>query len=168
MWAPTCHCQHQTSYDALIRSMPHHTDAIICAKRALTKFWVHKWTYFSEGQHFSILKCQISWAAMIINLKKENGLKYFNYSIELFNYLFQLSISRIYESHLLFHEIIFVLFAPVYVLVYVHFWSQLYSIDCRWCPLKSINAQMCRQIYCNRLGGYVLCRSICDAVANQR
>ncbi len=30
----------------LIASMPHLTDAVICAKGAPTKYWVHKWTYF--------------------------------------------------------------------------------------------------------------------------
>ncbi len=32
----------------LIASMPHLTDAIICAKGAPTKYWVHKLTYFKE------------------------------------------------------------------------------------------------------------------------
>ncbi len=32
----------------LIASMPHLTDAGVCAKGAPTKYWVHKWTYFKE------------------------------------------------------------------------------------------------------------------------
>ncbi len=32
----------------LIASMPHLTDAGVCAKGAQTKYWVHKWTYFKE------------------------------------------------------------------------------------------------------------------------
>ncbi len=30
----------------LSASMPHLTDVVICAKGALAKYWVHKWTYF--------------------------------------------------------------------------------------------------------------------------
>ncbi len=36
----------------LIASMPHLTDAGICAKGAPTKYWVHKWTYFKELELF--------------------------------------------------------------------------------------------------------------------
>ncbi len=32
----------------LIASMPHFTDAGVCAKGAPAKYWVHKWTYFKE------------------------------------------------------------------------------------------------------------------------
>ncbi len=32
----------------LIASMPHLTDAGVCAKGTPTKYWVHKWTYFKE------------------------------------------------------------------------------------------------------------------------
>ncbi len=32
--------------------MPHLTDAVICAKGAPTKYWVHKWTYFKELELF--------------------------------------------------------------------------------------------------------------------
>ncbi len=34
------------------RSMPHLTDAGVCAKGALTKYWVHKLTYFKELELF--------------------------------------------------------------------------------------------------------------------
>ncbi len=40
----------------LIVSMPRRIDAVIHAKGARTKYWVHKWTYFSEAWHFC-LKC---------------------------------------------------------------------------------------------------------------
>ncbi len=36
----------------LIASMPHLTDAGVCAKGAPTKYWVHKWTYFKQRERF--------------------------------------------------------------------------------------------------------------------
>lgn len=39
----------------LIGSMPHPIDAVIRAKGASTKYWVHKWTDVSEDQHLYII-----------------------------------------------------------------------------------------------------------------
>ncbi len=46
----------------LIASMPLLTDAGICAKRALTKYWVHKWTYFKELEHFCFANPFFDWS----------------------------------------------------------------------------------------------------------
>ncbi len=40
----------------LIASMPRCIDAVIQAKGGPTKYWVHKWTYFSEAWHFCLKK----------------------------------------------------------------------------------------------------------------
>ncbi len=46
----------------LIASMPHLTDAVICAKGAPTKYWVHKWTYFKELELFCFANPFFDWS----------------------------------------------------------------------------------------------------------
>ena len=46
----------------LIASMPRHIDAGIHAKGASTKYWVHKWTYFSKVWHFCIINTFFDWS----------------------------------------------------------------------------------------------------------
>ncbi len=46
----------------LIASMPHLTDAGVCAKGAPTKYWVHKWTYFKELELFCFANPFFDWS----------------------------------------------------------------------------------------------------------
>ncbi len=45
-----------------IASMPHLTDAGVCAKGAPTKYWVHKWTYFKELELFCFANPFFNWS----------------------------------------------------------------------------------------------------------
>ncbi len=46
----------------LIASMPHLTDAVICAKQAPTKYWVHKWIYFKKLEVFRFDNSYFDWS----------------------------------------------------------------------------------------------------------
>ncbi len=54
----------------LIASMPHLTDAGVCAKGDPTKYWVHKWTYFKELELF----CFANPSFFIIDLRKYSNI----------------------------------------------------------------------------------------------
>ncbi len=52
----------------LITSMPRRIEAVIKAKEAPTKYWVHysvKWTYFPEGQQFTKKNVLVLWSILI-------------------------------------------------------------------------------------------------------
>ncbi len=61
IWASTppqqCH--------KLITSMTRRTEAVIKAKGAPTKYWVHKLTYIPEGQQFTKKIVLVSWSILI-------------------------------------------------------------------------------------------------------
>ncbi len=46
----------------LIASMPHLTDAGVCAKGAPAKYWVHKWTYLKELELFCFANPFFDWS----------------------------------------------------------------------------------------------------------
>ena len=53
-----------------IASMPRRIDAVIYAKGAPTKYWLHIWTYFSLGWHFCIKNPLFYWSFVIFKFSE--------------------------------------------------------------------------------------------------